>query len=68
MSDLKPGWADKIDPALVGLDDFEQTIKQRGGKRWRSVQPGSEAWRESARRGTRRGVISRIARKKLADI
>lgn len=72
MSALKPGWADKIDPALVGLSDADQALQKAlqvsGGKRFRFPAPGSEAYRERAARGGKRGAASRVARKKLEKL
>lgn len=64
---LKPGWADKIDPALIGLDDADQAQKQRGKRHYKNFRaPGTDRGKESASRGGKRGTATRVQRAALA--
>lgn len=66
---LKPGWADKIDPALIGLDDADQAQKKRGKRHYKNFRaPGTDRGKESASRGGRRGTATRLAKRNFKNL
>ena len=63
---LKPGWADEIDPELVGMSDGDQTRRRLGKPKQRDFRPqGSAAGHESCSRGGKAGAAVRAAKRRL---